>query len=232
MIGGTTRQVVEQITLLYGLGIVAVFLAYNANNGLPFVSTYDLKARVPNADALVKGNDIRIGGVLVGTVKSVVPVQLESGKVEAELSLSLDKNVEFQRLAGHGQFPFVPVMQPLLRSARRLVGLQPLIRRSAQSQRALCFRERTRGRVEINIGQRDFPAFPPGAFREVVGVTDQVGEVKIIGFYMLYIKIVLMFQLNYLGKGFKGTSRTYQFIYLMIFCRLKQGLQRLIKILM
>ena len=27
--------------------IVAVFLAYNANNGLPFVSTYDLKARVP-----------------------------------------------------------------------------------------------------------------------------------------------------------------------------------------
>jgi ABC-type transporter Mla subunit MlaD len=74
--------------------IVAVFLAYNANNGLPFVSTYDLKARVPNADALVKGNDIRIGGVLVGTVKSVVPVQLENGKVVAELSLSLDKNVE------------------------------------------------------------------------------------------------------------------------------------------
>ncbi len=74
--------------------IVAVFLAYNANNGLPFVSTYDLKARVPNADALVKGNDIRIGGVLVGTVKSVVPVQLENGAVVAELSLSLDKNVE------------------------------------------------------------------------------------------------------------------------------------------
>jgi ABC-type transporter Mla subunit MlaD len=72
--------------------IVAVFLAYNANNGLPFVSTYDLKARVPNADALVKGNDVRIGGVLVGTVKSVVPVQLENGDVAAELSLSLDKN--------------------------------------------------------------------------------------------------------------------------------------------
>jgi ABC-type transporter Mla subunit MlaD len=43
--------------------IVAVFLAYNANNGLPFVSTYNLKARVPNADALVKGNEVRIGGV-------------------------------------------------------------------------------------------------------------------------------------------------------------------------
>jgi virulence factor Mce-like protein len=74
--------------------IVAVFLAYNANNGLPFVSTYDLKAQVPNADALVKGNEVRIGGVRVGLVRSVVPVQLEDGNYAAELSLSLDKNVE------------------------------------------------------------------------------------------------------------------------------------------
>lgn len=74
--------------------IVAVFLAYNANNGLPFVATYDLKARVPNADALVKGNDIRIGGVRVGTVRSVVPVQLENGEFAAELTLRLDKNAE------------------------------------------------------------------------------------------------------------------------------------------
>jgi virulence factor Mce-like protein len=74
--------------------IVAVFLAYNANNGLPFVSTYNLKARVPNADALVKGNEVRIGGVRVGIVKKVVPVQLGDGKVAAELSLSLDKTAE------------------------------------------------------------------------------------------------------------------------------------------
>jgi virulence factor Mce-like protein len=74
--------------------IVAVFLAYNANNGLPFVSTYNLTARVPNADALVKGNEVRIGGVRVGLVKSVVPVQLEGGGVAAELSLSLDKSAE------------------------------------------------------------------------------------------------------------------------------------------
>ncbi len=74
--------------------IVAVFLAYNANNGLPFVSTYNLKARVPNADALVKGNEVRIGGVRVGVVKKVVPVQLENGEVAAELSLSLDKTAE------------------------------------------------------------------------------------------------------------------------------------------
>ena len=67
--------IVGAVTVL--VVIVAVFLAYNANNGLPFVSTYNLKARVPNANALVKGNEVRIGGA-----------------VAAELSLSLDKNVE------------------------------------------------------------------------------------------------------------------------------------------
>ncbi|MGN6276759.1 MAG: MlaD family protein [Solirubrobacterales bacterium] len=84
--------IVGAVTVL--VVIVAVFLAYNANNGLPFVSTYNLKARVPNADALVKGNEVRIGGVRVGIVKSVVPVHLENGQVAAELSLSLDKNTE------------------------------------------------------------------------------------------------------------------------------------------
>ncbi|HEY2715953.1 MAG TPA: MlaD family protein [Solirubrobacterales bacterium] len=74
--------------------IVAVFLAYNANNGLPFVSTYNLKARLPNADALVKGNEVRIGGVRVGVVKSVKPVNEGDGKVAAELSLALDKTAE------------------------------------------------------------------------------------------------------------------------------------------
>ncbi|MDX6609815.1 MAG: phospholipid/cholesterol/gamma-HCH transport system substrate-binding protein [Solirubrobacterales bacterium] len=84
--------IVGAVTVL--VVMVAVFLAYNANNGLPFVSTYNLKARVPNANALVKGNEVRIGGARVGVVKSVVPVQEAGGKVSAELSLSLDKNVE------------------------------------------------------------------------------------------------------------------------------------------
>jgi ABC-type transporter Mla subunit MlaD len=71
--------------------LVAVFLAYNANNGLPFVSTYDLKARVPDAQALVKGNEVRIGGARVGVVKAVKPVETGNGNFAAELSLSLDK---------------------------------------------------------------------------------------------------------------------------------------------
>jgi len=84
--------IVGAVTVL--VVIVAVFLAYNANNGLPFVSTYNLTARVPNANALVKGNEVRIGGARVGVVKSVVPVQIGDGGVAAELSLSLDKSVQ------------------------------------------------------------------------------------------------------------------------------------------
>ena len=84
--------IVGAVTVL--VVIVAVFLAYNANNGLPFVSTYNLTARVPDANALVKGNEVRIGGARVGVVRSVVPVQLGGGRVAAELSLRLDKSVE------------------------------------------------------------------------------------------------------------------------------------------
>jgi ABC-type transporter Mla subunit MlaD len=84
--------IVGAVTVL--VVIVAVFLAYNANNGLPFVSTYDLKARVPNANALVKGNEVRIGGSRVGVVRSVTPVQLPNGGVAAELDLKLDKSAE------------------------------------------------------------------------------------------------------------------------------------------
>lgn len=84
--------IVGAVTVL--IVIVAVFLAYNANNGLPFVSTYNLTARVPNANALVKGNEVRIGGARVGVVKSVVAVQLGDGRVAADLSLSLDKSAQ------------------------------------------------------------------------------------------------------------------------------------------
>jgi ABC-type transporter Mla subunit MlaD len=88
----SSPAIVGAVTVL--VVIVAVFLAYNANNGLPFVSTYDLTARVPNADALVRGNEIRIGGARVGIVRSVEPVQREDGTVEAELDLRLDKSAE------------------------------------------------------------------------------------------------------------------------------------------
>jgi ABC-type transport system involved in resistance to organic solvents, periplasmic component len=53
--------------------VVAVFLSYQANQGLPFVPTYKLSAELPNADTLVPGNDVRIGGIRVGQVKTIEP---------------------------------------------------------------------------------------------------------------------------------------------------------------
>jgi virulence factor Mce-like protein len=74
--------------------IVAVFLAYNANSGLPFVPTYSLKAQVPNAANLVKGNDVRIGGTRVGAVTDITPVTHSDGSVAAVLTLKLETAVK------------------------------------------------------------------------------------------------------------------------------------------
>ncbi|MCW3012787.1 MAG: Mammalian cell entry related domain protein [Solirubrobacterales bacterium] len=74
--------------------VVAVFLAYNANSGLPFVPTYSLKADVPSAAQLVKGNEVRLGGVRVGVVDEIKPKQLASGRVVAQLGLKLETTVK------------------------------------------------------------------------------------------------------------------------------------------
>ncbi|HMJ36805.1 MAG TPA: MlaD family protein [Baekduia sp.] len=74
--------------------LVAVFLAYNANNGLPFVPTYPLKADVPSAANLVVGNEVRIGGTRVGVVKGIAPKRLDDGRVIAQLDMSLETTVK------------------------------------------------------------------------------------------------------------------------------------------
>jgi ABC-type transporter Mla subunit MlaD len=59
--------------------VVAVFLAYNANQGLPFVPVYRVSADMCNAARLGPNNEVRIGGNRVGVVESIEPVDLESG---------------------------------------------------------------------------------------------------------------------------------------------------------
>jgi virulence factor Mce-like protein len=83
---------VGAVTLL--VTIVAVFLSYNANSGLPFVPTYDLKARIPDAANLVKGNDVRVGGARVGVVSDIKPVPNSNGDATAEIEMKLDKDQE------------------------------------------------------------------------------------------------------------------------------------------
>ena len=85
-------HLVGAVTLL--VAIVAVFLAYNANSGLPFVPTYNLKAEVATGSKLVKGNDVRVGGFRVGFVERLRPGVSDAGKAVAIVEMKLDKKVE------------------------------------------------------------------------------------------------------------------------------------------
>ena len=102
---------VGAVTVL--IATLAVFLAYNANNGLPFVPSYRVSAIVPNANQLIPGNEVRIGGVRVGVVEAVEPQQSEEGEVTAKLDLKLDAKYE----------P-VPVDSTILIRARSALGLK------------------------------------------------------------------------------------------------------------
>jgi ABC-type transporter Mla subunit MlaD len=92
--------------------IVAVFLAYNANQGLPFVPVYRVSVEMPNAARLTNNNEVRIGGHRVGVVESIEAIpapegdaaavqtgdrglaETEQGNVIARLNLKLDKEVD------------------------------------------------------------------------------------------------------------------------------------------
>jgi virulence factor Mce-like protein len=72
--------------------LVAVFLSYNANRGLPFVPTYQVNAEVPSAAQLVVGNDVKSGGSRIGAVTEIKPKTLRDGRVIAVLGLTLDRD--------------------------------------------------------------------------------------------------------------------------------------------
>ncbi len=109
--GFTSPIVVGAVTVLVAL--VAVFLAYNANQGLPFVPTRELRVDVADGANLVVGNDVREGGFRIGLVSSMRPVQLPNGQVGAQLTLQLDQ--------AHGK---VPVDSTASIQPRSLLGLK------------------------------------------------------------------------------------------------------------
>jgi ABC-type transporter Mla subunit MlaD len=101
MVGAVTTLIV----------IVAVFLAYNANSGLPFVPVYRVSVEIPDAARLTNNNEVRMGGNRVGVVESIDPITdtdatqtaqsdggaaaaTDTGGVSARLNLKLDKSAE------------------------------------------------------------------------------------------------------------------------------------------
>ena len=88
----TNPVLIGALTVL--VTIVAVYIAYNANNGLPFVPRYTLHVQVRDASELTHGADVRIGGTLVGVVDSVTAARGANGEPLAVLGLKLNKSVE------------------------------------------------------------------------------------------------------------------------------------------
>ena len=131
--------------------IVAVFLAYNANNGLPFVPVYELKADVPSATNLVQGNDVRMGGSRVGVVSEIAPRRHRNGSVTALLTLKLQTNVK----------P-LPKDSTLIVRSRSALGLK--------------YVELTLGRRKL-AGGRDAPSFQNGDTIPLANATPQPVEI-------------------------------------------------------
>jgi ABC-type transporter Mla subunit MlaD len=113
-----------------------VFLSYNANEGLPFVPTYDVNVQVPDAAGLVAGNEVRIGGKRVGTV-SAISAHRRPGGVLAKLDLKLDKTAEplytGARVTVRPRSPLGLKYLEIVphHSGRKLAGGQPLALRQA-----------------------------------------------------------------------------------------------------
>jgi virulence factor Mce-like protein len=74
--------------------IVAMFLSYNANAGLPFVPSYQLKVEAPSAASLVKGNEVRIGGSRVGAVDTITTRRRKDGTSVALIGMKLERAVK------------------------------------------------------------------------------------------------------------------------------------------
>jgi len=75
--------------------LVAVFLSYNANNGLPFVPTYNIKVELPEGAGLQPSNQVRIAGTRVGLVSSLsIHQDPRTGRVNAIANLKLEKKIE------------------------------------------------------------------------------------------------------------------------------------------
>ncbi|MEA2330807.1 MAG: phospholipid/cholesterol/gamma-HCH transport system substrate-binding protein [Thermoleophilaceae bacterium] len=98
---GAQRQLAASPVLIGAvtvlIAIIAVFISYNANSGLPFVPTYKLNVELPSGAKVVPGNDVRAGGFRVGVVEQIRSVRRSVNGRErsvALLELKLDKQIE------------------------------------------------------------------------------------------------------------------------------------------
>ena len=92
------RGISGQPALLGGiavlLAIVAIYIVYNADSGLPYVPRYEVRVVLPDAEHFGKTGDVRMAGWLVGRVGDRRLQVLPDGRTRAVLELKLEKKLE------------------------------------------------------------------------------------------------------------------------------------------
>ena len=115
--------------------VVAVFLAYQANQGLPFVPTYKISAELPNANTLVAGNEVRVGGARVGQIKSIEPETVDDAPCPNDPSQQCTTDVAKVNMELNQDVDPLPEDSTLVVRSRSALGLKYLeIDRGASSQ--------------------------------------------------------------------------------------------------
>src|ERR1700727_3408404 len=74
--------------------VVGVVLAFQANNGLPYVPRYTLYIQARNAEELVHGAEVHMGGALIGSVTKGTAARDSAGRPIAVIDAKLDKTLE------------------------------------------------------------------------------------------------------------------------------------------
>jgi phospholipid/cholesterol/gamma-HCH transport system substrate-binding protein len=106
--------------------VVAVFLAYQANSGLPFVPTYRLTAELPNTESMVPGNEVRIGGIRVGQINSIEPATVDNSPCPNDPSHSCTAAVARVNMELNQDLDPLPVDSTVVVRSRSALGLKYL----------------------------------------------------------------------------------------------------------
>lgn len=88
---GLSPLLIGAVTVIAAM--VALYITYTANRGLPFVPTYDISVSVPDAAALAPGREVRVAGKRIGVIGRVEAMRGEGAPL-ARLKLELDRAVE------------------------------------------------------------------------------------------------------------------------------------------
>ena len=149
------------VTLL--VVIVAVYLSYNANNGLPFVPVRTLYVDLPDAANVNKGDDVREGGFRIGVVSSIAPASRADGETVARVKLTLDK--------GHGALPVDSVVTVRARSllGSKYVDVRPGHAQQTFADNAKVPPRQTHVPVQFDEVANMFDARTRAGIRQVLG---------------------------------------------------------------